>query len=381
MNISQSIITSYPKLSGLIVLTSLLSLIAPDAISGARLKVNNDGYIDINLGLKASVLYAKNQAPNDIDDALDLDIESARLYLSGQIFSKLTFEFTGDYSNFSDADKNSDFQLIDASINYQFNPFINLKVGRFIRPGDRATQAGPYFSNTWDYPVVVAVNGVPPIIAGRDEGVALWGQTGVGKFKYYAGLFEGIKGGSNRSDSPLFAGRIEYNFWDPEPGYYNANAHYGAKDILAIGLSVQTQKNAIGNKVISDRVSSYAVDLLIEKVLDNSAVVTFEAALYDYDYHNLSLQQGDGYLVSSSYLLPAFQGSDNRFQLVARYQDFTQDPDIFGANPLHDNQRVEAGVHYIIKGHSAKLSVIFANQKMHGNDYDQVRLGVQFQTF
>jgi hypothetical protein len=45
------------------------------------------------------------------------------------------------------------------------------------------------------------------------------------------------------------------------------------------------------------------------------------------------------------------------------------------------NQRNEVGLNYIIKGHSAKLSLVYANEKIEGGDNNVLRFGVQLQTF
>ncbi|MEC4724474.1 OprO/OprP family phosphate-selective porin [Shewanella sp. D64] len=369
------------KLSYLSLLAPMLFAVTTHAHAGGRLVLNENAFIDANLGLKASVAYAENQAPNGKDNAFNFDLESARFYLSGQLFNNLTFEFTTDYSNFGDADNNSDLQLLDASVNYQFSERLNVKAGRFIRPMDRSNQAGPYFSNTWDYPVIAAVNGIAPIIAGRDEGVVVWGYTNGGKFKYYGGIFEGVKGGSNQSSSPLLTTRLEYNFWDPEPGYYSANAHYGDANIFALGFNYHTQDDAISAVNQTDNVTTTSVDLLIEKVLNNEGVATLEAAFYDYDYNELSTLQGDAYLVSISYLFPASLPSDNRFQILARHQRFNHDDVIPAVITDSYNLRNEIGLNYIINGHSAKLSLVYANEKIDGGDNDVLRFGVQFQTF
>jgi hypothetical protein len=369
------------KLSYALLFAPMLLAATTQANAGARLDFSEDAYVDLNLGLKASVAYAEDQAPNGKDNALNFDLESVRFYFSGQLLKNLTFEITTDYSNFGDADNNSDLQLLDASVNYQFSEQFNIKAGRFIRPMDRSNQAGPYFSNTWDYPTVAAVNGIAPIVAGRDEGVLVWGHTDGGKFKYYAGIFEGVKGGSNSSSSPLFNTRLEYNFWDPEPGYYSANAHYGGADIFALGVNYHTQDDAVSLNGKSDSVTTTSVDLLVEKVLENEGVATLEAAFYDYDYSDLSALQGDSYLVSTSYLFPASSPSANRFQLLARHQHFNGDDTVQNVITDSYNQRNELGLHYIIKGHSAKLSLVYANEKLAGGDNDVLRFGVQFQTF
>jgi hypothetical protein len=45
-------------------------------------------------------------------------------------------------------------------------------------------------------------------------------------------------GASNQNQDPLFATRVAYNFWDPEPApaYYTSSTYYGKADILTVAL-------------------------------------------------------------------------------------------------------------------------------------------------
>ncbi len=62
--------------------------------------------------------------------------------------------------------------------------------------------SGPFFINGWDYPFV---SNYPGSFEGRDDGVAYWGQSGGGQFKWQFGLFNGQGRVSGGNDWP--AGR------------------------------------------------------------------------------------------------------------------------------------------------------------------------------
>ena len=72
----------------------------------------------------------------------------------------------------------------------------------------------------WGLPRTIANNGVP----------------GAGVDPTTFGFF----GPSNQAHNPLFAGRVVYNFWDPEPdpAYYEASTYYGKVDVLSIGVAL-----------------------------------------------------------------------------------------------------------------------------------------------
>ena len=103
-------------------------------------------------------------------------------------------------------------------------------------------------------------DGYPFIFQGRDNGAMYWGQFD--KVKVSAGAFDGSS--ATGDDTLLGAGRVQVDFWDPEPGYYLNGTYYGDKNLLAIGGAGQVQG---GDK------SAYNVDFLLErKVGDGGAV-------------------------------------------------------------------------------------------------------------
>ena len=60
----------------------------------------------------------------------------------------------------------------------------------------------------------------------------------MGKFKYQFTAAEGAEGRGNNEDPDhlMYTGRLTFCLWEPEPGYYNSSAFYGAKDVMTIGL-------------------------------------------------------------------------------------------------------------------------------------------------
>ena len=110
-----------------------------------------------------------------------------------------------------------------------------------------------------------------------------WGNNGT--LQYSAGVFTGLKSavgaGPNQSDSASWAGRLTYNFLNPEknPGYYTSGTYYGtAGDILAVAVGVNHQKDGAGTFVNRSDFTGLVADLLFEKPLDNNmGVITFNA--------------------------------------------------------------------------------------------------------
>ncbi len=355
-----------------VLVSSSLFVTPNQAQAGATLKIDDTKWISVGGGLRTSFSSVEDAAPSGADRSKDFELDSIRLYVNGQITKYIKLEFNTE----RDADGN--IVVLDGVAKFEMSDLINVWAGRMLPPSDRSNLSGPYYLNAWNFP---AVQGYPAIFAGRDNGGAVWGQTGGGVFKYQAGFFEGINGAGspNQQDDLLFAGRLVYNFWDPEPGYYNSSTYYGSKDVLALGLVYQSQSNASGTIADPGDYTGWNLDFLFEQKLKGGAVVSAEAAYYDYDWSNKpvvspGLYQGNGYFVLGSYMFAKKVGW-GQFQPMLRYQK--KEPDT-GFGPETDIS--EFGLNYIIDGHNARVAFVYGNQDPTGlPSTNFVQLGVQLQ--
>ena len=360
------------KNSSLKKIMALSLLIGASAVqAGPVLKVDDTKWISIGAGLRTSFSSVENGAPNGSDRSKDFAVDSMRLYVNGQVHKDIKFTFNTE----KDSGNGDAARVLDAIARFEFSDTFNIWMGHFLPPSDRSNLDGPYYLNAWSFPMVQKY---PAIFAGRDDGVAVWGHAMGGKLKYQGGAFQGRQGGSNTSDSMLFAGRLTLNLWDAETGYYNSSAYYGAKDVLALGLVAMTQKDGAGTAVTKGDFTGWNVDALMEKKLSGGGVVSLEGAYYDYDLDNVvdtSLVQGDGYFVLAAYLLPQKMGM-GQLQPHLRYQSF----DSAGAGDA--DTRAELGVNYIIDGHDARATLTFANDDPGApsvSSFNSINFGLQFQ--
>lgn len=342
---------------------------APSAQAGGKIQIGDNQWVSVGAGLRTSFTMVEDAAPSGSDYSKDFELDSLRLYINGQAYNNIYFTFNTE----RDAGNGDAARILDAIARFEYSDLFNVWIGRFLPPSDRSNLDGPYYLNAWDFPFVQAY---PAIFAGRDDGAAVWGQTGGGKFKYQAGLFEGRQGGANQSENLLFAGRLTYNFWDPEPGYYNSSTYYGAKDVLAVGVAMMSQSDGVGTAATPGDFTGWSVDLLAEKKLAGGGVPTFEAAYYDYntdDISDASLTQGSSYLVLGSYLFPEKIGI-GQIQPMLRYQSF----DVDGGT---EHTRYDLGFHYVIDGQNARVSVIYASDDPGGaaDAVSSIKLGFQVQ--
>jgi len=183
----------------------------------------------------------------------------------------------------------------DLIVKLELDPLFNIWVGRMLVPADRSNLSGPWFINYCLYPGFLRVRSAPPPIGiksganGRDNVVTAWGQVAGGAFKYYLGAYN--LDAQSHDVNPLLTARGVLNLLDPEPGFYHQSSYHGAKDVAAIGASLQYQKSgafkvlAPGTPPTID-VGDYRlleVDALLDKKMGDAGVGTLESATYFYD--------------------------------------------------------------------------------------------------
>jgi hypothetical protein len=367
-------------------LALLLGLALPSLLfAGAKIKVDDTKWFSIGMGFRSSFAITEDGAPNGTGSSSGVSFDNIRLYTAAKVHKNVSLEFNTERSTGNDSlDTDHRIRVLDAVAKFSIKGF-DLWAGRFLPPSDRSNLDGPFYLNNYDFPIVQAY---PAIFAGRDNGVAIMKEYAGGKFKWSYGLFEGRTNTTNgdtnpdQADNLLHAARVTYNFWDPEPGYYTTSSYYGAKDVLAVAFVFQYEDDGAGTSAVgaSGDFTAWNVDVLMEKKLQNGGVVNLEGAYYDYDLDDktdLSLTQGESYLLLGSYLIPKQIGW-GKVQPYVRYQHFAR------ANLTGDGgnrRRAEGGFNYIIDGQNAKISVLYFSDR-NGSNADSkntFKIGLQFQ--
>jgi len=337
----------------LAVLSTALLLPAVASADATTWQIDEQKSLSLGAGLRTTFTAIEDGADSGEDYSKEFAVQSMRLYMNGQLLPYLGFTFNTEYNG---GDGDGTISLLDALVRLEPSELFNVWAGRLLPPTDRSNLSGPYYLGAFTFPIAQAY---PSAYVGRDDGVAVWGQVGGGMFKYQVGAFQGF---DNEKDDLLYAGRLTFNFWDPEPGYYNSSTYFGAKDILAVGLTGQFQKNATedtdGN---NGDFTGFSIDVLMERAMPDG-VVTLEGAYYDFDYDGILDPdfgyEGDGYFVLGSFLFPQEVGI-GRFQPQVRYQRVNDDLAV-------DTTRIEGGLNYIMDGHNARASMVLGKDKVSG---------------
>jgi hypothetical protein len=341
--------------------------------------------VSLGLGLRSSFTSTEHGAPDGSRSA-DFNLDSVRLYIGATLNDHIKATFNTERAG------DGTINVLDGYAQFEFANEFNIWVGRMLPPSDRANLDGPYYLNTWLYPGVVSQ--YPAKFAGRDDGATVWGKVFDKKLVYSVGAFEGhnrIAGASNQGDNLLYAGRVAYNFLDPEPdpAYYESSTYYGSVDILTLAFAGQYEVDGVGTAAHRGDYAAWNFDLLFEKKL-SFGVVTLEGAYYHYDTGGVQdvstsfggagptanvggISQGDGYLIGAAYLIPG-KVAWGQFQPFFRYQNYDNDLTHLTSNEY------DLGLNYIIDAHNARISLDYSkNNNDGGADFDRFIAGIQLQ--
>ncbi|CUQ68335.1 Short chain amide porin [Candidatus Nitrospira inopinata] len=371
------------------IIVGIGAMVPEDGYAGGTIKVDDDKWISIGMGIKTSFNAVEGASPAG-HYTNDFKVDFARIYINGKIHKYVGFEFNTECFNCGVAGGanifggNSAIGLLDAIGKFEFDEKFNIWVGRLLLPSERGELNGPFYHATYAgfrtpfFPADFSSNfdnGAG--LYGRDNGATLWGKVHpMGTHLLYAvSVSQGLRAAANSGSSLMYTGRLQWNLLNDEtsPGYYTSGTYFGtAGDILAIAISGQHQKDGAGNVNAAFGVSDFtgmSIDLLVEKVLPNNwGVFTFNGefkrfwARYALDAFTavspvtglvdcFCIFNGHSWTVYGLYLIPAKVGI-GQFQPYARFTSI---------NPLNSSTRQEweGGVNYVIDGFNARISAYY----------------------
>lgn len=362
-------------------------------------KLSDTRWISFGTGIKSSFKATENDAARDDGWSTDLTINNWRIYVNGQVHKYLKFEVNTECAH---CEEEGDIEILDAIAKVDLKDYFNVWLGRMLVPADRGELSGPFFQNVFEfnktpfYPSDFSGEDREAGRFGRDEGINIWGGLGPEqRLTYVAGIFRGHRIKGELGDSPLYAARVSYNFWNVEknPGYYTSSTYYGtAGDIFTVAAAFQYENDGAGTSQNPSDFLGTSVDFLMEKVLPGKDVLTLNGE-YKYFVPNLSraalsaancfcIFEGHAYTATALYLF-----SEKIF--VGQFQPYVRWTD---NRPSHSSERneIEAGLNYIIDGHNARVSLFYQygdiNSKgrvwvpgVKGDEVSAIGLGVQIQ--
>ena len=366
-----------------LLLVSVSFTFVTPVIAGVKFEHSDTLWLTAGAGIRMQVDSRKS----DFDNNNEFSFDSIRFYFEAQVHKYLKFYVNTDKQNHQKT------FMMDAIARFEFNPSINVWIGRTLVPADRIDKNGPFYSLNWNQytqPLFPSGYGASAGTLGRSEGGVFWGTTG--RVHYALGIFDGLKGQSNQDNHLLYSARISYSFLDIEsnPVYYSSSSYFGEQgDLLTLAFAFQQQSGGSGNEIEQGDFFGYTFDVLSETVLDDGGVFTIEAEYKKFhsDFTLVTqpttgstdcscLFDGHSIFATVAYLLPKTMGW-GKFQPYFRYVE---------NNPsdAKTSDSIELGTNYVISGNNAKLTFNYISGDNNasgyaGRDVDLFTFGVQLQ--
>jgi len=376
----------------LAVLTGVLVgviLVRPSASwAGVELQIDQDSNLELGFRLQTQFLTSTNsQADAESEHEEKFLLRRARIRLGGSVTKWVKF-FIQVGSDSEEDGSVGDAKVIDGFINLHLFEQAQVIMGEHMAPAGRQhlTSSAAMMAidrpGITDYNLTWGLNGGAVFntaifedgnldLSGdgnvnRDIGVTLFGSTSFTETfhaKYYVGGYTGIQFMNNAEDKERVTGRVQLNFFEPEPGYYNLSTYLGAKKTVAIGASIDHQQRIARDTITDDNVNYiwYSFDAFADIPVGPGST-TFEAGYSNLDLEdstslrdsasgppkNAKETEGKGFYVQSGYYL-----ENLNLQPWALYERWYSD----ASDDAGSWSAWRVGVSYFIKGHNANIKV------------------------
>ncbi len=346
-----------PRLRLLLILG--LVLLAP-GLARAEWKIESpDGDSSIQFGFLAQARAEAVDTADGEETSQDLFLRRLRFIATGQLNEKWSFFFETDSPNLGKDDE--DIFVQDAIVSYNHNEALHVDFGLLLMENSYNRNQSAISLMATDYgPYSFVNNGPLDERVGRDVGVRLRGYLDDGHLEYRAGVYRGLR--DDTTSSLRFLGRLTYNFFEAQKGYFYQGTSLGKKKILALGASYDIQEDY----------DATGLDLYLDLPTGSGDAVTFQANGVRFDGGDFlaALPEQDtllvelGYYFSRCRLLPHLQWAERDFDLAS----------------LADQETLQAGLAWFFAGHHRHLKFSWTRLERDGfADRDQ--FWIAFQAF
>lgn len=318
-------------------------------------------------GIQGSYSHTENNGTPGLDQ---FSLNHGRLYFSGDVTKEISVMFNTEYNTTTNT-----MEILDAAGQFHFSPKLNVWVGRFLPPSDRANLYGPFYANEWAVYTDGIQDGYPFVFQGRDNGAMYWGdfKAGSAKIKVAVGAFDGSS--ATQSTSLIWASRVQIDFWDPEDGFYQNGTYYGDKNLLALSGATQVQSGK----------TATTVDFLMERKVEGGGAFTIESEYSRYNGlggYDPNYVKSEGAYGLASFLIPKTVGQ-GKFELMGKYAiaEFTDGIVASTGNPSYRQNTAEVNLSYVIKQFDARVMSFYRDTHFNEvkNNSWQVGVGLQLQ--
>lgn len=298
----------------------------------------------VGAGIQTNYDHSETNGAKSVDQ---FPLDHARLYFSGDVTNHISAMLNTDYQSSTNS-----MEILDGVVEFHGSPKVNVWVGRFLPPSDRANLYGPFYSNEWDVFTDGIQDGYPFAYQGRDNGAAYWGdfKAGAAKIKASVGAFEGTS--ADNKNSLIWASRVQIDLWDPENGYYLNGTYYGDKNLLAISGATQVQSGK----------TATTADFLMERKVPGGGAFTIESEYSRYNGlggYDANYPKSEGAYGLASFLIPKAVGK-GKFELLGKYAIAEYTGRYTGPSSYRQNT-TEVNVDYVLKQFDGRIMSFYRN--------------------
>lgn len=327
----------------------------------------DDGKASVKLGYLVQMRAESEELANG-DEAQNLFFRRLRLMFGGKFTEKWSFFIETDSPNLGKSDNAGnkdagDVYIQDAYFTYEHSDLVKVDAGMILIPFARNSSQSAATHLAQDYgPYSFLASAPTRSRVGRDYGIQLRGYAAEKKLEYRFGVFDGARG-TNASEEFRYAGRVAYNFFEAETGFFYTGNNLGAKRQLAIGAAFDVQDDYTG----------IGADIFFDQPIGKGGdAFTFQADVINYDGGTTftTLPDQDTLLVELGY-----------FFASAKLQPFLQWAERdFAANATPDEDQLWVGLNYRPGKHNATFRAAYGQLGRDGAD-DRNVLQLTFQLF
>jgi len=352
----------------------------------AEITISDDAFLNINGFVQGWLDMPIDHEGKEPTIITDFYLRRVRFLFSGQIAPDVKF-FIGTLNGDMGKDGNMSARTLiaDAWVEYIINDYLKVNAGLLKLPFSRhMQQSGGKLHGLDFHDSFLKRSGVA--IGHRDMGVMVRGLLLDKQVDVRLAVVDGTEYGkevipgdpdaappvpdttvvTNKDDMPRFVGRIGYNVFDPEPGYFWAGTYLGKKKVLSFGASFDLQPG-VGGDEGDEFYYAFAFDAFADIPMEENGIIGTLNAYYF----------GPGGIIPEGYGLWGDLGYRiKKIEPLIAFEWYEPDEGDQGKR-----QAILGGLNWWMHGHNVNVKLQFGADKLNGADEWTKTAIVQSQVF
>ncbi len=373
----------------------LIGSFTPALAALPQIKKGEHQYLDLHFLVQPWFLAMEEGAADSSSWSKDVFLRRTRFILSGSVHERVKFFVETDIPNLGKGGNwSSSFYIQDAYIDFLLShsrgwlSSLHVAAGMILLPFSHHNRQSAVSLNTLDYHITLIRFPADSHKVWRDTGVEARALLCGKRLDVRAGIFDGVPGsaspGLNPRDLPRFTGRVQYNFWEPEEGFFYGGNYLGTKRVLSGGIGFDCQQDAVytGNHAAPGGYWAATADLFVDYPLSKDREIVFQANAFHYAYGDENAYRANMVPKTGNALGMELGYRWGKLQPVISYERF--EPKYEAAQSLYFAENLRLGFNWWWLGHSANFKFEYAVLQKKDKDLKKTTRGafsVQAQLF